>query len=183
MAGVGQQTAEVDVLGVRHPPQQNLSEVTRRVDSGTAAAAVDLEKDGQRDAAGGGELFDGAHRVGVIDEQVEVTDLGVEVGGAGDLLRGDRHRVGDVAETAGREGLGLGKGGDGETAEVEVGLDARRLDALVGLDVGTQAHTQSQGLLRHPRGVALEAIEIDQCCRVFGGRRFSRRQGSRRARF
>ena len=99
MAGVGQEAAKIDGLRVGEFSYQELDRVACGVDPGPAVAAIDLEVYGQRRCRGRGELFDSAHGVDVVDEQVEVVDLGVEVGGLGDLLGRYRYGIGDVGET------------------------------------------------------------------------------------
>ena len=74
----------------------------------------------------------------MVDEEVEGIDFLVDRRGLGDFLRCDRDGVGDVGEACGCKGLRFGKSGYGEAAEVKIGLNSRRLDALVGFDMGSQ---------------------------------------------
>ena len=106
----------------------------------------------------------------MVDQEIEGVDLDREIGGFGHLLRRDRDGVGDVGESAAREGLGFGKRGDSDPAEVEVGLDAGDLDALVGLDMGPQANAETPRPVSHAGCIAFELVEIHEGA---GGRKIA----------
>ena len=97
----------------------------------------------------------------MVHQEVEGVDLVVEIDGFGDLLRRDRHGIGDVREATRGECLRFGERRDGHAAKVEMGLDPCCLDALVGLDVGPQAYAEPSRLVGHAGGVAFELVEID----------------------
>ena len=107
----------------------------------------------------------------VIDQDREAVDPRAYLEGQGQFLRGDGHGVSDVTETRLGEPTSFGEGGDRNTSEMAPGLDPRRLDALVGFDVGPESHPEIMGAIGHAESVALEPVEIDQragCAEVLG---------------
>ena len=130
-------------------------------DARAVAVAVDLNEDGDRDAALGTEGANGLRGRDVVEDDLQIAPSFADGGDVGELLRGDAHGVDQVLHAVFGEVAGLGERGDGGGAFGRKHLAASDLDRLVGLEMRAQGHAETGGLLFCAVKVHLQLRVVD----------------------